>query len=356
MLGSLLRLLGVHSLSKHPTMENDWSQQLIDTKQSFRTETFLRDLILLAVLSPKPASVLCRFYVQSATLCKDPKPPRHELVVLELIDTQRSDSEPILLFLERRVSTNHPPLDYFSSHPDYATVLKSIVETLKEVPTSILESMSRPNDSESETSIPLLPLSDSTHTPYQPLTDEPEFKPSPARASPSLFDAATLAGTKVAHASMASSSTFHEADDRFTGSRNTEAYVPSLHVMRQLKFPSKTLSLFSAACLADSVHKHDPLYSPLQSHCLWFASIFIDVLERVCDCTSVHSTSYEPTISDDICIPRNNYLPDLAGRSMGILVSKVSEAVVSIVASNFLAYKEEKRTEVLFIINSDDNC
>jgi len=156
-------------------MENNWSQQLIDMKHSFWTKTFLHNLIFLAILSPKPASVLCRFYVQSATLVKDPKPPCHKLVVLELIDTQRIDSQPLLLFLECGVSTSRPPLDYFSSHPDYATV-------------------------------------------------------------------------------------------------------------------------------------------------------------------------------------RNNYLPDLAGRSMGILVSKVEEAVVSIVASYFLKYKEEKRTKVLFIIDSDDNC
>lgn len=356
MLGSLLRLLGVHSLSKRPTMKNDWSLQLIDTKHSFETETFLRDLIFLAILAPKPASVLCRFYVQSATLVKDPRPPRHELVVLVLIDTQRINPEPLLIFLERGVSPNRPPIDYFSSHPDCGTVLNSIVETLKEMPTSVLESMSRPNDSESETSLPLLPLFDSTHTPNHPLTDDSEFKLSSAYTSTSLFDTATLATTKVAHASMASSSTFYRADDRFTGSKNTEVYVPSLRVVRQIEFPPKSLSLFSVAVLADAVHQHDPLYSPLQSYCFWFVNIFCGVLEKEYACTMVHGKSYKPVLEDDICIPRNNYLPDLAGRSMGMLVSKVEEAVVSVVTSNFQKYKEDKRSEVLFIINSDDNC
>ena len=70
----------------------------------------------------------------------------------------------------------------------------------------------------------------------------------------------------------------------------------------------------------------------------------------------VYSKSYKPVLKDNICIPHNNYLPDLAGRSMGILVSKAEEAVVLIVASNFQKYKEDKHSEVLFIINSNDNC
>jgi hypothetical protein len=39
--------------------------------------------------------------------------------------------------------------------------------------------------------------------------------------------------------------------------------------------------------------------------------------------------------------------------SSSVLVSKVEKAIVSVVASNFKRYKEDKRTEVEFIIDSE---
>jgi len=86
--------------------------------------------------------------------------------------------------------------------------------------------------------------------------------------------------------------------------------------------------------------------------CYWFAEIVCAVVEKVYPCTTIHSKKYAPVSEDMICIPANDYLPDLAGRTMGMLVCKVEEAVVSVVASNFRTFKEAKRTKVHFIINS----
>lgn len=65
---------------------------------------------------------------------------------------------------------------------------------------------------------------------------------------------------------------------------------------------------------------------------------------RICTCSSVGS----PDIStrDDICIPPNSYLPDLAGRWMGILVRGVEEAVLKIMIDKFNARYAEKLDEV----------
>jgi hypothetical protein len=105
--------------------------------------------------------------------------------------------------------------------------------------------------------------------------------------------------------------------------------------------------------LAETVHQHAPLYSPLEDNCLWFIHIFCAVLEKLYACKTVHGDN-RVSASQDIRIPRNNYLPNLAGRSMGILISKVEESIVSVVVANFLKFKEEMRADVRFIINSCD--
>ena len=63
-------------------------------------------------------------------------------------------------------------------------------------------------------------------------------------------------------------------------------------------------------------------------------------------CTIIHNKQYIHVSEDNICIPANDYLPDLAGRTMGILVCKVEEALVSVVISEFMAYKEAKINEM----------
>ena len=210
---------------------------------------------------------------------------------------------------------------------------------------------SRPNNS----SASLLPSFTLSHTSpssrYHSITDEPASESLANTSSTSQklswLDATTLASTNVIHASAQSTNKFNYcADDRFVEAKNLRFFVPALHNLRQIQ--PQSLSLFDLAVLADTVHNHDPLYSILKSQCFWFANIICDIVEREYHCNTICSESFARVSRDDICIPPNNYLPDLAGRWMGILVSKVEEAVLLVVASDFREYKEVKHTEVTF--------
>jgi len=351
MIEPFLKLFGFpRSESKCVTEEQDALLQLIDTRLSFGTDSFLQDIIFLALHAPNPTSVIRRIMVKCLTQVKHP----HEGVIAELIDTDHPDAEPLVIFLGRTASYNRPNPNYFSSHPNSDTVLESIVHTLKEMPSSTLASLTTSGSNDSSSS--LISLFDFTPPLYCPIIDEAESDHEPeCNASIRLpwFDDVTLAGAKVLHVSTQSTRTSHRAEDRFVGSQIVKAYVPSLQNLRTIKLKSNSLSLFDLAVLADSVHDHDPLYSVLKHRCYWFAEIVCAVVEKVYPCTTIHSKKYTPVSEDMICIPANDYLPDLAGRTMGMLVCKVEEAVVSVVASNFRTYKEAKRTEVHFIINSE---
>lgn len=331
----LLKLLGV----------------LIDTALSFETYSFLRDLTVLAMLSPDYTVFLSRIMVASITLFKDPRPPRHEGIIAELIDAGDPDSKPFLIFLERTASDKRPDSRYFSNHPNSGTVLESIVRTLKEMPT-ILASLATSGSNDTKP-----PPHLHTSSPYQPLVNEPEpdhqldDKPEPEperKAATRLpwFDAVTLASTKVLHASTQLSGIHYHAEDRFIGSQNVAAYVPALHNLRQIKLDPNAMRLFDLAALADCVHNHDPLYTVLEHHCYWFVQIISAIIERTYPCTIIHNKKYEPVSEDKIYIPANDYLPDLAGRTMGIMICKVEEAVISVVADKFREFKEAKYDEV----------
>jgi hypothetical protein len=128
--------------------------------------------------------------------------------------------------------------------------------------------------------------------------------------------------------------------------------VPALHNLRQIKLEPNNLTLFDLAALADCVHNHDLLYTMLQHHCYWFVQVICTIIKMMYHCTIIHNKKYAPVSEDTICIPANDYLTDLAGRTMGIMICKVEEAVVSVVADKFWAYKKAKLDEVHFIINS----
>jgi hypothetical protein len=338
--------------------EHDSLMQLIDTALSFDTHSFLRDLTVLAMVSPDYMAFLCRITVVSLTIFKDPQPPRHEGIVAELIDTGDPNSKPILIFLERTASDKRPDQQYFSDHPNSGTVLESIVRTLKVMPSTLLASLTT-SGSNNTSSLPI-PLLDFTSSPswhYQPIIDESEDDHETTRNSPTRlpwFDTVTLAGTKVLHASSQLSDIHYHAEDRFVGLQNVAAYVPSLHNLRQIRLEPNVLSLFDLATLAHCVHDHDPLYTVLEHHCYWFVQIICTIVEMTYHCTVIHNKMYAPVTMDTVCIPSNDYLPDLAGRTMGILVCKVEEAVASVVAAKFLTYKEAKHAEVWhFIFNFD---
>jgi hypothetical protein len=288
------------------------------------THTFLRGIIQLTLLSPDPKSFLNRFMVQRVTHFNDhPRGTQHDIILLQLIDTHGSGSQPPLYMrLERTVLVNQPPPpSYFTDHPDNATVLESILQSLEETPVD--------------------------RHPTPPSTYQTIGESEPLLTSPILpfFDAASPRATEAIHASLCSTSEVYEADDRFTGAKN--AYVPAALFVRQID--PQSLSLFEFAVLADSVHKHDPLYSTLRNRSYWFASTICDVIANEYTCTVV-TGKQDPITRDDIFIPPNNYQPDLVGRRMGILVGRVKETVATVIALKFRKYLQEKRKEVRFIV------
>ena len=73
---------------------------------------------------------------------------------------------------------------------------------------------------------------------------------------------------------------------------------------------------------------------------------------KTCTCSSISSADLRIT-EDDIRVPPNSYLPNIAGRWMGILISGVEGAVVKIMIDKFNAQCSEKLDEVRCIFNSE---
>src|SRR6266545_1668084 len=347
------------SKSKVPTMESDPALQLIDHDLSYDTNEFLSRLISLAISSPDYNAILKRFLVQSMTLTKTVTSPQHKLLALEIMDTQNNSSLPYLMFLEHTKSKELlDSTKFFLEHPDSTTVLESIVDTLKDIPTTLLSSLPAMSDSEDESS--------SNSTSHSP-PDSPRILPSDPllgssstssrsssnQSNPSTFrnlvDTGTLVSIKAIQASADSIGKFKLAcaKDQFTGGKDAEGSADTLgQVIWQIR--PQFLTLFQLAILADIVHNYALLYSLFKRQCYWFASIICAVILKICTCTSVSPQGLRQ--SDNIRIPPNSYLPDLAGRWMGILVTRVEETVLKIIIDKYEASFAEKKMAVRFML------
>jgi hypothetical protein len=296
--------------------------ELLDSESTFDTDAFLRNILNIAVVADDPFHFLNRFSVRQVTHCKELLTGlQHEHLTVELVDTDAPGSS-LNLVLERTASPDRPSPtpSRFTNHSDSGTVLESIAQMLKVTPPST----------------------------YQ-MIDEPE-PPTPSPQLP-MFDAATLKAAKLFSGLMSSPSMVYKADDRFLGSKRfKDDYAINSRNIRQIRPTS--FSIFELAVLADTVHKHDPLYSVFQSQCYWYARMICDVVvkEYICD---VVSGTQAPLTVDDVLLPKNDYLPDLSGRCSGILISGVEETVSSIIASNFKEHLRKKLDEVCFIINPE---
>lgn len=108
---------------------------MINTDRTSPTDVLLRDIFLMAFLSPDLNTVLNRFMVKNITHCKESLAlPQHEHIVVEIIDTACPGSKSILMFLKHTATADWPPSLYFIDHLDSETVLDSIVQMLKEIP------------------------------------------------------------------------------------------------------------------------------------------------------------------------------------------------------------------------------
>ena len=336
------------STSIRPTMASDPALQLVDHSLTYDTNTYLSKLISLAIVSPDYKAVLNRFVVLSMTLTKTSSSPQHEFLVLSLMDTDNSGSKPYLMFLERTKSEKRPnPISDFVNHPDNAAVLASIIDTLKELPSNCLSSVSSTSDSEDESS-----PDPSDSPPTDPLLGA---TPSHTSLLRNLIDSGTLVSVSAIHVSAESAGKFKfaYAQDQFTGGNDVQASGSVLgQVVWQIQ--PQSLSLFRVVILADVVHNYAPLYSLFRRQCYWFAFIICAVILRTCICSSIGNPNLRT--HDDIRIPPNSYLPNLAGRWMGILVRGVEEAVLKIIVERYHARHDEKLDEVrcifLFLNNN----
>lgn len=116
-------------------------------------------------------------------------------------------------------------------------------------------------------------------------------------------------------------------------------------IMRQLK--PENLSFFELIILANTVHDYAPLYSLFRRQCFWFSNTIYDVIEKSYKCEIAQDEAYESgELDSDIRIPPDVYLPSLAGRWKGILVTKVSEKVVLDVREKFVVDFKKSTTQI----------
>lgn len=308
----LTTLAGVYKPLPHvPLTAVEQILEIIDSGTTFDTSVFLRDIVNIAVVTDDPQRFLKEIYVDKITHRKEsPFGYQHELLIIEL----RYSGPPVNLLLGRTASPDRLPTpSYFTSHSDSDTVLQSVVQALKTTPSSY-ERIDEPE----------------SHTPKLSILD-----------TASLKAARLLSGS-----SMSSPSMIYRADDRFLGSKLYNAdYINKTRNICEIRPAS--LSIFDFAVLADAVHNHDPLYSIFKSQCYWYAKTICDIIKKEYTCAVV-SGPEEPLIVDGVSIPENDYLPDMSGRCMGILISAVEDTVTSIITSNFKEYLREKHDQVRF--------
>lgn len=327
-------------------MASDPVLQLVDHSLAYDTNVYLDKLISLAIVSPDYKAVLNRFLVISMTLTKSLSSPQHEFLVLMLMDTANSGSAPYLMFLERTKSKRPNPISSFLDHPDNAAVLASIIDTLKDLPSSVLSSVPSTSDSEDESSAD----ADSSDSPSDPLL---RSSPSPSSQSllRNLIDSGTLVSVSAIHTSIESTGKIKlaAAKDQFTGGKDLDASGSVLgQVVWQIQ--PQSLTLFNVVVLADVVHNYAPLYSLFRRQCYWFVFIICAVILKTCTCSTIGSPNHT---EEEMRIPPNSYLPDLAGRWMGILVRGVEEAVLKIIVEKYNARCDEKLAEVRCIFYSE---
>lgn len=302
-------------------MQEDSLLHLLESGLYLDTKTILNNFAVAAIVAANPVDVYNRFVVLSITHCKDrDDTPQHEFLVIELSDTARRGSDKILIFLERTASNIRPSDDYFNNHPESYSILQSIFQS----------------------------------RPFQDL-DESEQS---LLSRDSILDTASVAATKIvystsnasvsASASSVSLTGRYEAKDCFIGAKNIDVYGVYTRNVNQVH--PQSLFLFDLLILADVVHDYDPIYSLLKSQCFWYACTICKVVSMEYTCSTTGGNRGYSGVRDSVRVPRNQYLPDLAGRWYGILITRVERAVSEVIRQKFRTRVEEKKAEVFFFV------
>jgi hypothetical protein len=304
--------------------------QLFDSAIAMTTDTqsFLNQYLHMILLSDQsPEHTINRFMVKSVTLNKHTSSTsQHEYLTFEIFDSCREVPDTYLLFLERTPSSIELDTSYFSNHADSSEILDDILGCLVD-PSS---STRPPNPNESHEDLPLLDTSLSSST----------------SSFSRVVDAASLASTQAIHQSgnIVLKSTIVRANDQFLLGKHARATHGNGLIVRQLQPPG--LTLFHLIVLAITVHNHDPLYSLLKRQCFWYANTIYDVILNTYPCIT-NSTEGDEMIHE-VRLPPNEYLPDLAGRWMGVRVSSISATLIRLMKVKFQSSYSEELSNVCF--------
>ena len=176
-----------------------------------------------------------------------------------------------------------PSSSYFLNHPNNATVLESIMKTLKAKLNSA-SSLIRSPSSLSDPSCNQPPIPFSTFKYHKIDNSGSESHPSSPHLL--LIDASMLEASKAFQSSVSFLSQVFKPDDWFQvlGLEIKKGYLHCIHITQNIP---KSLSLFEMAVLADAVHNHNPLYLPFESQCYWFASMVCNMIKWVYTCNKV---------------------------------------------------------------------
>ena len=92
------------------------------------------------------------------------------------------------------------------------------------------------------------------------------------------------------------------------------------------------------------MHDHNPLYSLLRRQCYWFTNTIYHIVSH--NYSPITQPKRNTPNTNEIYIPSNHYLPNLAGRWIGILISKVEEAVLLLLELKFKALHDQEVKDV----------
>jgi hypothetical protein len=286
-------------------MNPDPLVQMIDSSLTLSTQEVVRDIGLVAFTSSDHESVLNRFKVCSISHCKDDrKLPHHEVLLIKLTDTQATSSSGTYLLVLERTASHVKSVD----HANFSVSRSRSKERLG----------------------------------YQAIIDTDPLSATSLQLP--LVDASALAFTGGARASTHSISPTYSAIDTFRGGKNVSQYAKSIRNLRQIE-PSG-LSFFDLVILADSLHDREPNYSALGTQCFWYASTICNIVEQEYPCAKIITGPSSSAGGSVNSIHRSDYLPDMSGRVMGVLVSR-PEVEPDLVES-FRKHLDAKRVYVSF--------
>lgn len=337
----------------------------------------------------RPLEAMQRFPLKSVQGSKnETTAPRHEFIIVDMIDRQGPDRK---LILERTVcpesdNVSKSTIDMFNNHPDSTKLLEVVKQSIHENPAlslavgtalaaaPLLMSGLVPTPAVvTALSIPTATAFVRSSLPSDPtLLPVSHLPPSAGMAIlRSVTDPITLTMVDALHVVSTTptgqcvSETLNKpndlhADDRFLGESklSNQAYIARV----TKTFKPKNLTLYHLALLAEVVHKEYPLYSLFRRQCYWFAIIIFIILQYLDKNPPPESDGlfnepfddpFDDGDLDQFYMPFHLYMPEISGRWAGFKISAPSKVVISAIIKKFHVEFKARMAEVLFCSLTD---